>query len=70
MGLTESWRLAAQNRAASALFKLEDIMSSLKAKFAILATGLLLTGCMQAATYEATNTANFKPHDGDRKSVV
>ena len=38
-------------------------MSSLKAKFAILAAGLMLTGCMQAATYEATNTANFKPRD-------
>src|SRR6201985_195491 len=44
-------------------FQLEDIMSSLKAKFAILAAGLMLTGCMQAATYEATNTANFKPRD-------
>jgi lipoprotein-anchoring transpeptidase ErfK/SrfK len=36
---------------------------SLKAKFAILAAGLMLSGCMQAATYEATNTANFKPRD-------
>src|SRR6201997_5758478 len=38
-------------------------MSSLKAKLAILAAGLMLTGCMQATTYEATNTANFKPRD-------
>src|SRR6201985_2940705 len=38
-------------------------MSVLKAKFAILAAGLMLTGCMQATTYEATNTANFKPRD-------
>src|SRR5215831_18154334 len=38
-------------------------MSSLKMKLAVLAAGLLLSGCMQAATYEATNTANFKPRD-------
>jgi lipoprotein-anchoring transpeptidase ErfK/SrfK len=63
MGLTESWRLGRSLSAACALFKLEDIMSSLKAKFAILAAGLMLTGCMQSATYEATNTANFKPRD-------
>jgi lipoprotein-anchoring transpeptidase ErfK/SrfK len=63
MGLTESWRLGRSLSAASALFKLEDIMSSLKAKFAILAASLMLTGCMQGATYEATNTANFKPRD-------
>src|SRR5262245_6198606 len=36
---------------------------SLRAKFGILAAGLLLSGCMQGATYEATNTANFKPRD-------
>jgi lipoprotein-anchoring transpeptidase ErfK/SrfK len=53
----------AQNQGCQRAFRLEDIMSSLKAKFAILAAGLMLTGCMQAATYEATNTANFKPRD-------
>ena len=36
---------------------------SLRAKLGILAAGLMLSGCMQAATYEAANTANFKPHD-------
>jgi lipoprotein-anchoring transpeptidase ErfK/SrfK len=39
------------------------MMSSLRVKLAILASGLLLSGCMQATTYEATNTAAFKPHD-------
>ena len=29
---------------------------SLKAKLGILAAGLMLSGCMQATTYEATNT--------------
>src|SRR6201993_3173678 len=38
-------------------------MSSLRVKLAVLASGLLLSGCMQATTYEATNTAAFKPHD-------
>jgi len=38
-------------------------MSSLKVKLGILAAGLMLSGCMQATTYEATNTTNFKPRD-------
>ena len=38
-------------------------MSSLKLKLGVLAAGLLLSGCMETANYEATNTANFKPHD-------
>ena len=38
-------------------------MSSLKVILGILAAGLTLSGCMQATTYEATNTTNFKPHD-------
>jgi lipoprotein-anchoring transpeptidase ErfK/SrfK len=38
-------------------------MSSLKLKLGILAAGLMLSGCMQATTYEATNQTSFKPHD-------
>src|SRR6201987_2656194 len=38
-------------------------MASLKVKLSILAAGLMLSGCMQATTYEATNTTNFKPKD-------
>src|SRR6202049_2739933 len=38
-------------------------MSSLKVMLGILAAGLTLSGCMQATTYEATNTTNFKPRD-------
>ena len=38
-------------------------MSSLKVTLGILAAGLMLSGCMQATTYEATNTNNFKPRD-------
>jgi lipoprotein-anchoring transpeptidase ErfK/SrfK len=38
-------------------------MSSLKAMLGILAAGLTLSGCMQSATYEATNVQNFKPRD-------
>jgi lipoprotein-anchoring transpeptidase ErfK/SrfK len=40
-----------------------ETMPSLKVKLSILAAGLMLSGCMQATTYEATNTANFKPRD-------
>ena len=39
-------------------------MSSLKVKLGFwLAAGLMLSGCMQATTYEATNQTNFKPRD-------
>ena len=38
-------------------------MSSFKITLGILAAGLMLSGCMQATTYEATNTAAFKPRD-------
>jgi len=38
-------------------------MSSLKVKLGILAAGLMLSGCMQATHFEATNTQNFKPRD-------
>src|SRR5262249_42806466 len=40
-----------------------SVPMSLKAKLGILAASLMLSGCMQATTYEATNTANFKPRD-------
>src|SRR6201986_4479927 len=36
-------------------------MSSLKVKLGLLAAGLMLSGCMQATTYEATNAQAFKP---------
>src|SRR5262245_58946511 len=42
---------------------LEVKMPSLKVSLGILATGLMLSGCMQGATYEATNVQNFKPRD-------
>ena len=45
-------------------------MSSLKLRLAILATGLLLTGCMETATYEATNTNAFKPRDKELLAKV
>jgi lipoprotein-anchoring transpeptidase ErfK/SrfK len=44
-------------------FDREVHMSSLKVILGILAAGLTLSGCMQATTYEATNTTNFKPRD-------
>ena len=43
---------------------------SLQAKLGILAAALMLSGCMQAATYEATNTTNFKPRDKELLAKV
>ena len=38
-------------------------MASLKIKLGLLAAGLMLSGCIQGATYEATNVQNFKPRE-------
>ena len=38
-------------------------LTSLKLAMAAAAAGLLLSGCMETATYEATNTSAFKPRD-------
>ena len=38
-------------------------MASLRVKFAVLAAGLMLSGCMQATHFEATDTKAFKPKD-------
>ncbi len=38
-------------------------LTSLKLAMAGVAAGLLLSGCMETATYEATNTSSFKQHD-------
>lgn len=45
-------------------------MPPLKATLGILATGLMLSGCIQGATYEATNIQNFKPRDKEMLSKV
>ena len=46
------------------------MMASLKLKLAILASGLLLSGCMQTTSYEATNQTNFKPRDKEMLAKV
>ena len=45
-------------------------MSSLTVKLGLLAAGLMLSGCMQATTYEATNVTNFKPRDKELLAKV
>jgi lipoprotein-anchoring transpeptidase ErfK/SrfK len=45
-------------------------MSSAIVKLGILAAGLMLSGCMQATTYEATNQTNFKPRDKELLAKV
>jgi lipoprotein-anchoring transpeptidase ErfK/SrfK len=44
--------------------------SSRKAKLVILAAGLMLSGCMEATTYEATNQTAFKPRDKEYLAKV
>jgi len=50
-------------RARTSDFRLELNMSSLKAKIGILLAGLMLSGCMQTATYQAAPEATLKPAD-------
>ncbi|MEW6147916.1 MAG: L,D-transpeptidase, partial [Pseudomonadota bacterium] len=45
-------------------------MSSLRFTFGILAVGLMLSGCMQATRYEATDTKAFKPKDKELLAKV
>src|SRR6266581_7056465 len=46
-------------------------MSSLNVKLSLVAVaGLMLSGCMQATTYEVTNQTNFKPRDKELLSKV
>src|SRR6266851_5258456 len=45
-------------------------VSSLKVKLGLLAAGLMLSGCMQATTFEATNTTTFKPRDKEYLAKV
>jgi lipoprotein-anchoring transpeptidase ErfK/SrfK len=45
-------------------------LTSLKLAVAVTAAGLLLSGCMETANYEATNTAAFKQRDKDLLAKV
>ena len=63
MTSTESSRSGALVVALNAKLSTGKSAMSLKTKLGILAAALMLSGCMQAATYEATNTNNFKPRD-------
>jgi len=45
-------------------------LASLKLAMAAAATGLLLSGCMETASYEATNTSAFKPRDKELLAKV
>jgi lipoprotein-anchoring transpeptidase ErfK/SrfK len=60
----------AQYRVARTGLSIGNCMSSLTVKLGILVAGLMLSGCMEATTYEATNTANFKPHDKELLAKV
>jgi lipoprotein-anchoring transpeptidase ErfK/SrfK len=45
-------------------------MASLNVKLGILAAGLMLSGCMQSTTFEATNQTVFKPRDKELLAKV
>ena len=45
-------------------------LASLKLAVAAAAAGLLLSGCMETASYEATNTSAFKPRDKELLAKV
>jgi lipoprotein-anchoring transpeptidase ErfK/SrfK len=45
-------------------------LTSLKLAMAVTAAGLLLSGCMETANYEATNTSAFKQHDKELLAKV
>src|SRR5579871_2497246 len=45
-------------------------LTSLKLAMALTAAGLLLSGCMETASYEATNTNAFKPRDKELLAKV
>ncbi len=71
MGLTESRNLGGKLRpSARYCFDWNQIMSSLKVKLGILAAGLMLSGCMQATHFEATDTKAFKPKDKELLAKV
>src|ERR1700676_5073082 len=71
MLFTESWRLRRNiGLAVRKAFDWTYTMQSLKITLGILAAGLLLSGCMETATYEATNTSNFKPRDKELLAKV
>src|ERR1700684_620785 len=45
-------------------------LTSLKLAMAVTASGLLLSGCMETANYEATNTSAFKQRDKELLAKV
>ena len=70
MLLMKSSRFGRNSRRGRKTFDWKYTMSSLKVKLGVLAAGLLLSGCMETANYEATNTAAFKQHDKELLAKV
>src|SRR3981081_2006648 len=70
MRLMKLWRLGCRVGARAQGFDGKCTMSSAIVKLGILAAGLMLSGCMQATTYEATNQTNFKPRDKELLAKV
>jgi lipoprotein-anchoring transpeptidase ErfK/SrfK len=70
----ESWRGNKVSRLDHRTFdwksKMPMKLTSLKLAMAVTAAGLLLSGCMETANYEATNTAAFKQRDKELLSKV
>src|SRR6202046_4088980 len=70
----ESWRGNKVSRLEHRTFdwksKMPMKLTSLKLAMAVTAAGLLLSGCMETANYEATNTSAFKQHDKELLAKV
>jgi lipoprotein-anchoring transpeptidase ErfK/SrfK len=69
----ESWRdnkSRASNAGVDWKSKMPMKLTSLKLAMAVTAAGLLLSGCMETASYEATNTAAFKQRDKELLAKV
>src|SRR4030088_21212 len=70
MRLMKLWRFGCRVGARAQGFDGKCTMSSEIVKLGILAAGLMLSGCMQATTYEATNQTHFKPRDKELRAKV
>src|SRR3979411_1268631 len=70
MRLMKLWRFGCRVGARAQGFDGKCTMSSAIVKLGILAAGLMLSGCMQATTFEATSQTNFKQRDKELLAKV
>jgi lipoprotein-anchoring transpeptidase ErfK/SrfK len=69
-GVVAGNKFRASNAGVDWKSKMPMKLTSLKLAMAVTAAGLLLSGCMETASYEATNTAAFKQRDKELLAKV